>query len=511
MVFPWEVNLSLRARQGAGAAAVHHPIVQAVHDARPVRDQENNVVKFSPDLVLRTIKHIREQKIIVEGDRVLVACSGGIDSATLLFVLNEARKEVAFGLGVAHINHLLRSEESERDEAFVRDTAAGYGLPLFIKRADVRGYATSRGLSVQHAGRDIRYQFLEEIADTEGFTRIATAHNLDDQIETFMLRLIKGSGIRGLSAIPPLRDKIIRPFLHIYRSEIASFAGHYSIAFVEDSSNVKTVYERNYIRHKIMPLLTELNPAFREKIGSLLGDISGINAIFDQRKNSFMKRLRYSEKDVSVPVKNFTNLDEEVRYRVMADIFARLAPSFVPLREHVRLIEKIIGSNKPNLRISLPSGLRVNKVYGSLVFTTRPLPETTREIYGLHTGMNRLPHLNIDVNVRKLKEVPLSFPKNPLVAFLDADKCGDLAVRTFRPGDRFQPLGMPQPVKVKDFFISRKIPLEDRQQIPLVISGNDILWVAGHRIDEKYKLGDSTRNVLKITVKKTCQPSSDYD
>ena len=214
-----------------------------------------------------------------------------------------------------------------------------------------------------------------------------------------------------------------------------------------------------------------------------------------------MKQVRCTEKDTVVPVKRFTNLDEEVRYRVMADIFARLAPSFVPLREHVRLIEKIVGSNKPNLRVNLPSGLRVNKVYGSLVFTTRPLLQTTREICGLHTGMNHLPHLNIDVNVKKLKKAPLSFPRNPLIAFFDADKCGDLAVRTFRPGDRFQPLGMAQSVKVKDFFISRKIPLEERQHIPLVISGNDILWVAGHRIDEKYKLGDATRNVLKITVK----------
>ncbi len=469
------------------------------------------MVKFSPDLILRTIKHIREQKIVTEGERVLVGCSGGIDSATLLFVLNEARNDVAFDLGVAHINHLLRSQESERDEAFVRDTAAGYGLPFFLKRADVRGYAALHGLSLQHAGRDIRYQFLDEIADNEGFTRIATAHNLDDQIETFILRLIKGSGIRGLSAIPPVRDRIIRPFLHIYRSEITSFAEHYSIAFVEDSSNVKTVYERNYIRHKIMPLLQELNPAFREKIGSLLGDIGGINAIFDQRKNLFMRRVRCSEKEIIVSVKNFTKLDGEVRYRVMADIFARLTPSFVPLREHVRLIEKIISSTKPNLRVNLPSGLRVNKVYGSLVFTTRPLLEATLEICGLHTGMNHLPHLNIDVNVKRLKKAPLTFPKNPFIAFFDADKCDDLLVRTFRPGDRFQPLGMPQPVKVKDFFISRKVPPEDRQHIPLVLSGNDIVWIAGHRIDEKYKLGNATRNVLKITVKKTCQPSSDYD
>ena len=469
------------------------------------------MVKFSPDLIGRTIKLIREQGIIIDGDSVLLGCSGGIDSASLLFVLNEARREITFDLGVAHINHLLRNVESERDEAFVQDTATRYGLPFFLKRADVKGYAHSRGLSLQHAGRDIRYQFLNQIADTEGFTRIATAHNRDDQIETFILRLIKGSGIRGLSSIPPMRDRIIRPFLNIYRSEIELFAESRSIPFVEDSSNEKTVYERNFIRHRIIPLFDELNPAFREKIGSLLSDINGVNAIFDDRKESFMSRVRNAESNITVPLKDFTELDEEVRYRVMADIFARLAPSFIPLREHIRLIEKIIHSDRPNLRVDLPSGLKAKRIYGNLIFTTRPMPEVTRETQELHDGMNHISCMNIDVNVATLKKIPLSFPKNPFIAYFDADKCHDLAIRTFMPGDRIHPLGMTQSVKLKDFFISRKIPLEDRRHIPLLLSGNDIIWIVGHRIDEHYRLQNNTRNVLKITVKKTCQPSSDYD
>ncbi len=464
------------------------------------------MAKLSPDLINRTIRLIREQGIITDRDRVLVGFSGGIDSATLLFVLNEARRQIAFELGVAHINHLLRSQESERDEAFVRNIAAKYGLPFFLKRADVKGHAQLHGLSVQHAGRDIRYQFLNEIADSEGFTRIATAHNLDDQIETFMLRLIKGSGIRGLSAIPPMRDRIIRPFLTIYRSEIALFAEHHSVEFVEDSSNKKTVYERNFIRHRIMPLFDELNPAFREKIASLLHDIIGINAIFDQKKDAFMKLAHHAEKDITIPLGDFAKLDEEVRYRVMADMFMRLAPSFIPLREHIRLIDKLVFSDRPNLRVDLPSGLKAKKIYGKLVLSTRPIPGITTEAFELHAGINHIPRLNIDVNVKTLKKTPLSFPKDPFIAYFDADKCQDLTVRTFRPGDRIHPLGMKQPVKLKDFFISRKVPLEDRRHIPLMLSGNEIIWIVGHRINENYKLEGTTRNLLKVTVKKTCQP-----
>lgn len=469
------------------------------------------MVKLFPDLIGRTIKLIREQGIIADGDRVLLGFSGGIDSATLLFVLNEARTEINFDLGIAHINHLLRSAESERDQAFVQHTAMTYGLEFFLKRADVKGYAESRGLSLQHAGRDIRYQFLNEIADTGGFTRIATAHNRDDQIETFMLRLIKGSGLRGLSSIPPERGRIIRPFLNVYRSEIVSFAGSHSISFVEDSSNEKTVYERNYIRHRIMPLCDELNPAFREKIASLLTDINDINAIFDQQKEAFMKLAQHEDKNITIPLKDFTKIDKEVRYRVMADAFARLAPSFIPLREHVRLIEKMISSRRPNLRVDLPSGVKAKKVYGNLILTTRPTPQVTRETQEIHDGMNHIAHLNIDVVVKRLKKTPRAFPKDRFIAYFDADKCSDLTVRTFRPGDRVRPLGIKQPVKLKDFFISRKIPLEDRSHVPLLVSGSEIIWIVGHRIDENYKLENTTRNVLKVTVKKTCQPASDYD
>lgn len=445
------------------------------------------------------------------GDRVLVGCSGGIDSATLLFVLNEVRKEIPFDLGVAHVNHLLRANESERDEAFVRHTAARYGIPFFLEKANVTEYAASQGLSLQHAGRDIRYRFFDEVADREGYTRIATAHNLDDQIETFILRLIKGSGLRGLSSIPPARGRVIRPFLHVYRSEIASFAEHHAIPFVEDSSNEKTVYERNYIRHTIIPLCNDLNPAFREKISSLLQDIHAMNAALDEEKDKFMKLVRGDQAELAVPLKHFVKLEHEVRYRVMADIFARLAPSFVPLREHIRLIEKIIGSVRPNLHLDLPSGLKVNKAYDNLLFTARPVPGDIKEIRALHSGTNHLACLNIDIRVQHLKKGPRSFPEDSSIAYLDGDKCGDLTVRTFRAGDRFQPLGMARPVKVKDFFISRKIPLRHRRRIPLILSGNDIIWIAGHRIDERYKLTPDTRNVLKVSVRKTCQPPSYYD
>jgi tRNA(Ile)-lysidine synthase len=466
------------------------------------------------DLVRKISRLIRMEGMIGEGDRVLVGFSGGVDSATLLFVLREIQRKMSFDLAVAHVNHLLRREESERDEAFVRETARSYGIPCFVERADVKAYSRSAGLSIQHAGRDIRYRFFTETADREACTKIALAHNLDDQVETFLLRLAKGTGIRGLSSIPPSREKIVRPFLTTYRSEIESYAAARSISFVTDSSNEKTVYERNYIRHKVIPLLCELNPAFREKVVSLLGDLTTINSFFDEKKHAFTeKNVRRTEGDIHVPVGPLMKLDEETFFRVVSDIVAGMAP-VVPLREHIGLVRKVLSSRRPNLRLDLPEHVRVRKTYDKLTFTTkRPAAEIT-ESFPLGEKRTRIAALGIDATVTVLKKPPSSYPKDNFTACFDLDKLGPrdrLAVRTFRQGDRFQPLGMDEPVKIKDFFISRKIPLESRRLVPLLVSGDVIVWVVGHRIDDRYKMDENTRSVLKVTVKKSCQPSSNCD
>lgn len=454
------------------------------------------------DLTGKILKLIKKEKLIIPGDRVLLGLSGGIDSAALLHILVEAQKEIYFDLAAAHINHLLRNKESDRDEQFARDTAMGHGLRFFLKRENAKKYALSEGISTQHAGRDIRYRFFDETADSEGYTKIAVAHNLDDQVETFLMRLIKGTGIHGLSSIPLARGRIIRPLLYTWRSEISSYAAAQQVPFVEDSSNEKTLYERNFIRHRIVPLMAELNPAFREKVVSLLMDLTQINRSFDDQKSSFLdKHVRDDAGDKVVSIPPLNTLDNETRFRVISDIITSFNPLFVPLREHMRLIERMISSEKPNLRLSLPSSLLVKRTYDRLIFSTKPLPAAAApRTFALHEGRNAIASLNALITLTVPGTLPSSYPKTNLTAYFDLDRLGELSVRTLQPGDRFCPLGMKVPVKLKDFFISRKVPLESRRQIPLILSGEDIIWVAGHRIDERYKVGDNTRRVLKVTL-----------
>ncbi len=454
------------------------------------------------DLTRNILKLIRKEGLIVPGDRVLLGLSGGIDSATLLFVLLDIQKELPFDLAVAHINHLLRKKESDRDEQFSKDMAGQHGLRFFLKREDAKGHASSKGLSTQHAGRDIRYLFFNETAEREGYTKIAVAHNLDDQVETFLLRIIKGTGIRGLSSIPIARDRIIRPLLYTYRSEISAYTAARKVPFICDSSNDKTIYERNYLRHRIMPLMAQLNPAFKDKVVSLLTDLTEVNRFFDDKKRPFLeKNVKEKAGETVAKISELKDLDSETLFRVLSDVITSFTPLFIPLREHIKLIKKVIDSERPNLRLLLPSSLSVRKSYNKLTFSTHPSREATMETFPIRSGRNTIAPLGIDLTLTVLKERPSSYTKSASSAYLDLDRIGTLTLRTFRPGDRFCPLGMDRPVKLKDFFISRKVPLDERKQVPLLLSDGNIIWVAGHRIDERYKIDVNTKRVLKVTLR----------
>jgi tRNA(Ile)-lysidine synthase len=457
------------------------------------------------NLVNKVKKIIGKEKLIEAGDNVLVGVSGGIDSTTLVHILFEISKKIDFKIGLAHLNHQLRGEESNRDEKFVEELAEKLSFPIYIKKADVKVHAKSRGISLQHAGRDLRYAFFEEVVNKHGFNKIAVAHNLDDQAETFLLRMLKGTGIRGLSSIPVKRDMIIRPFLDVYRFEIEEYVGKHSILYVKDSSNDKIVYERNYIRKQVIPLMESRNPLFKEKIIMLLQDITAINNLYHSKAEEFLKKEQKIEnEDIFFEIDALKDTDEETRFRVMVSAFAKIEPAFIPLREHARLINNVISSKKPNLMLAMPQGIRIKKVYNRLVFTKKPMLTKITNIFPINSGENRIEPFGLMLDVSMvLQEGGAPHSSDKYIAHFDGDKIKALSVRAFINGDRFAPLGMRNHIKLKDFFISQKIPKEERRHIPLLISGDDIIWVIGYRMDERYKITETTKKVLKIMARKT--------
>ncbi len=471
-----------------------------------------NPPKGFEELVAETLKAILTDGLIRTGDKVLLAISGGIDSVTLLFVLREIQKEIPFGLGLGHVNHQLRGEESSRDEQFILSLGEDLTLPVHVRRVDVAGYSSTTGLSIQHAARELRYQALMEILRQEGFTKIAVAHNLDDQIETFFLRIIKGTGLKGLSSIPIKRDAIIRPFLRMTRSRIEAYRERHNLPFVEDSSNRKILYERNFLRKKVLPLVEELNPSYRQRCASLLGDIEAENQIIDERVAAFLGRRSPVPRNGSVTVnaRRLTELDKEARVRVIASIVAAVEPGVVPLRDHLEHICSILASPKPNLLTILPKGIQVVKAYGKLRFMKGEEKRGLSDPIVLLPGSNRIEQLALEIVVTRPRFVPVTFTENRKVALFDADKIGSLSVRSFRAGDRFVPLGLKALVKIKDFFIASKIPRTDRQTVPLVLSGEDIVWVGGLRIDERFKITAATTRTIKLTLKSIKRNKDDF-
>jgi len=343
----------------------------------------------------RVYRTIRDESLVDAGDHLLVGVSGGIDSSALLFLLYNLRDSLFFDLAVAHVNHGLRGEESERDQVFVTDLAGKYGVPCHVARVDVKALARERGISVQHAGREARYRYFEDLCRTHGYDKVAVAHNRDDQVETFLLRIVKGTGIRGLASIPVKRDRIIRPFLHTYRSEIETYVDRFSLPYVQDSSNLKDAYERNFIRNRITPLLEKLNPRYREKMLFLLGDLSSINALFDEEAGGFLaKERRVEEEAVRIGIEGLMVLHPEVRFRVLAACLSRLEPRFVPLRRHVGLVEKCLLSTRPSATVTLPHGIRAKRVYGDVFLTKEAAPVPPMGLpMEIAEGENELPVL----------------------------------------------------------------------------------------------------------------------
>lgn len=458
------------------------------------------------DLLNKIKRLIIEKQLIKPQENILAGVSGGIDSVTLFHILFNLSKEMDFKIGIAHVNHLLRGEEGERDQRFVGELAKKYGVSFYVERCDVATYAKQKGLSIQHAARDIRYAFFYNVAKTYHYNKIAIAHNLDDQVETFLLRLIKGTGLKGLSSIPIERDMIIRPLLHTYRSEIEGFASKHNISFVEDSSNRKTYYERNFIRKHIIPLMEQLNPAFKEKVFFLLKDITIINNLFEEKSSRFLEDHIYTDKEnVICERKGLIELDHESRFRVLSTIVGMLEPHVILLREHGEQIEKILFSKRPNVSLMLPGPVRVKREYEKIIFTKKTPVEKVNDTFEIKEGINFLEPLGIIIEAERYAKKDLTPFINPVegrftenTAFFDFDKMGRLSVRCFTDGDRFVPLGMNEKVKVKDFFISKKIPLEERKRIPFLLSDNEIAWVIGLRIDNRFKVTEETKTILKV-------------
>ena len=432
-------------------------------------------------MLTKIIDMVKQNNLISRGDRVLCALSGGMDSSVMLDALVALSDELGFSVCAAHLNHMLRGEDSENDEQFARAKCEKYGIDFISERADVSSRAKETRESIELAARNIRYEFLVRAKERLSATKIATAHNANDNLETMLLNLARGSGIDGLSGIPVVRGDIIRPLISVSREEIEEYAEKNGIDYCIDKSNDDTVYSRNMIRHNAIPALLKVNSgavanAYRtSRIVSRAADF-----ISESARRRFNK---IAITPVSCRCEDLLESDPALFAGVCA-ILSKNAmedSSYALSARHIADIEKLMESASPSGEIMLPRGLFCRREYEKLVFEKRSEKEIA-ECQKLSLGENFWGEYKI--TVRKLEDTEKIH--NSLNIFhISCDRIEDsLTVRTRKTGDELKLRKRPRRT-LKKLFIDGKIPKNEREKTPVITDGDNVLFVYGFGADEK--------------------------
>ena len=437
---------------------------------------------------------IRKRDLCKPDERILLAVSGGIDSVVMAHLFREAGYDCA----LAHCNFQLRGEDSELDEQFVRSLALSLEIPFFVKRFDVEAEMREKGISLQMAARDLRYDWFEQLLSEQALDRVATAHNRNDAVETFFLNLSRGSGIRGLKGISSRRGRIIRPLLFATRMQIESYQKTKKIEFREDASNLETKYQRNKIRHDVLPVMEQINPGFME---IMEGNMDRLGEVFEIYEGAIQKiRMDLFEESMG---KIFISTE---KLRTLSPLRTWLYELFSPYgftRTQCEGIEKIMDAGPGRQSISTTHRLFKDRDRMILV----PTGTDTFERYYLD-GPEKHSSLPFPMDMEVLgREELKSIPNDPMMACLDLDEIQfPLIIRRWMHGDYFYPLGMEQIKKLSDFFVDEKVPVPEKEGAWIMASGKKIVWIMGYRIDHRFRITPSTSRVLRLRFQPDVSP-----
>jgi tRNA(Ile)-lysidine synthase len=462
-------------------------------------------------MLLSQVKRTIDRHHLLEtGDRLIVGVSAGVDSMVLLHLLNTFRETFSLSLIVAHVNHGFRPEESEREAELVQKESARLGFTFEYGQFNVKEYQKLRGFSPQEAARKIRFHFFHDLLIKHQAQKIALGHNADDQMETVLLRLIRGSGLQGLKGILPIRGgKVIRPLLEVWREDIESFARERKLSFLIDSSNLKVDYLRNKLRLALVPLIErEYQPNFKEILLRTSNILREENDYLEKGAEEAYQTITQEKEDtLSFKFSAYQTLHQAIQWRVIKKIVERIYDRGMVMEDggwaEVNKIYKKLRQPSPSFHLELPHEVFVEKRYDIVLLGKGGVsPTPPFEVELLSPGCTFVEEIGKEVLIEETNQDKFRNLNEPSsIALMDCDSLRfPLKMRNFRPGDRFHPLGVKGTQKLKDFFIDHKVPKFERSKVPLVISGEMIAWIVGHRIDERVKVTERTKKVLKIKV-----------
>lgn len=410
----------------------------------------------------KLMRFIRKYQLVQEGDTVICAVSGGADSVALLWAMYLLRDKLKIRVEAAHFNHCLRGDESDRDEAFVAKLCDRFDIPLHVGRENV--VAGEKGLEA--AARNARYGFMKGLSG-----KIATAHTADDNAETVLMHMVRGTGLKGLGGIAPARENLIRPMLSVTRQDVLAFLEEYHLSYVEDSTNKTDSFLRNRMRHHVMPVLAKENPSFALSVSQM--------ALRLREDEQELDRL--ARQAMTVDVKALRSLTPGIRNRVLGYVLEELGVK-EPSSEHIMLLEQLVLSENPSAVANFPGKIKIGRVYNGL----ERVDEAKAFSYDLPVpGRLQLPGLGIEIEIRENPDETATF------CFVPG---GNVVVRSRQAGDEISLPGGTR--SLKKLFIDRKIPAAKRNRIPVIADENGVVAACGVAVNmERINTGDNAVGV----------------
>lgn len=437
-------------------------------------------------MVEQFLNHIDRHKLCKTTDKILVAVSGGVDSMVMLDLFMQS----GFQVGVAHCNFKLRGDDSDADEQFVREVCRTRNIAFFTRSFDTKAEAARGNRSTQVAARELRYSFFREIAAVHQFDAVATGHHLDDNLETLLLNLVRGTGIEGLAGIPLRSGIIIRPLLFLTRRQITEYAKACGLAWREDSSNAGDEYNRNYLRHMVIPRLRELNPSLEETFAQSIERINAGVALARQAIAQIAGEIVSGTGD-SLKIDLPALLSKDDPAVILWEILKSRGFNY----DQCLLA---VAPHQPGRRFF--AGDNVMTVDRGVLMIERREMNALRDVR-IDQGQDHAENGAIALRMKEVSAHDFRMIKDPGIAQLDGDKLMfPLKWRRWRPGDKLVPLGMTGEKKVSDLLTDARIPLPEKDTTTVIESGGEIVWVAGVRISERFKVDKNTRKVLIIEI-----------
>ncbi len=447
----------------------------------------------------KVLRFIDEKKLIDKNDKILIGLSGGPDSILLLHILIKYSKRFRIKIGAVHINHMIRGNDADSDEHFCRDLAGRLNIDFFSVKKNAAQFAKKYKLSVEEAGRKIRYKIFESYRGKYNYDKIATAHNCSDNAETVLLNLIKGTGMKGISGIPEKRDNIIRPVLVLTKEEILEYLEKENIPFRTDMTNLNIEYDRNFIRHKIIPEIKKrMNPSLEYTLfnsSELFRNYSGL--IERLVSENYSGIVHFKDKVLHFNTKRVETLDNELRGEIFKSAVERNFSrqiTFNDFKKFSALLNKQTGS-KENFSGHLSAVKERNEIL---------ILKSSGQVKFNHIKIKEGEKINADgreLSIIQCKN-SVDFNGNKNTEYISGHNLSEVFIlRTWQPGDRFYPLGLKGSKKVSDFLNEQKIPSFLKRNQLVLTNKNRIVWVLGLRLDDRFKILKKTKKVLQLCLK----------